>query len=76
METQSEIFRDRSVYNAGLQDDHIPFLERDVPVFYWMPIPYPKVWHKEEDNLDNIHIPTIKDLTLLLRIFIGEMLHL
>lgn len=33
---------------GGVDDDHKPFLQRGVPVFHVIPIPFPDVWHKLE----------------------------
>lgn len=30
---------------AGIEDDHIPFLAKGVPVVHLISVPFPKVWH-------------------------------
>lgn len=33
---------------ARISDDHVPFLERGVPIVHVIPWPFPRVWHKIE----------------------------
>jgi glutaminyl-peptide cyclotransferase len=45
--------------HGGIEDDHLPFLERNVPVLHLISVPFPKVWHTFEvcecsDNEDRI----------------------
>lgn len=70
------IFRKRSMYNAGIEDDHIPFLERGVPVLHLIPAPFPSVWHKNTDNASALHYPTIENFTKILQAFVADYLHL
>jgi len=35
-----------STYQSHIEDDHIPFLKRGVPVLHIIPAPFPTVWHK------------------------------
>uniref|UniRef100_A0A8V5GT54 glutaminyl-peptide cyclotransferase n=1 Tax=Melopsittacus undulatus TaxID=13146 RepID=A0A8V5GT54_MELUD len=59
-----------------VEDDHIPFLQRGVPVLHLIPLPFPPAWHTPEDTERNLHPPTLTDLTRILLIFIAEFLHL
>lgn len=68
-------FQKRSV-NAGIEDDHIPFLRRNVPILHMIPVPFPDVWHKLEDNSDAIDATTVENINKILRIFIAEYLHI
>eukprot|EP00668_Euglena_longa_P015937 GGOE01020117.1.p1 GENE.GGOE01020117.1~~GGOE01020117.1.p1 ORF type:complete len:419 (-),score=36.36 GGOE01020117.1:174-1430(-) len=54
---------------ALIEDDHLPFLRRGVPVVHLIPIPFPHVWHTARDNLDALSFSTIYDLTLVLTEF-------
>lgn len=35
---------------TGIDDDHRPFKELGVPIVHVIPVPFPKVWHKQTDN--------------------------
>ncbi|XP_061232675.1 glutaminyl-peptide cyclotransferase-like protein [Neopsephotus bourkii] len=59
-----------------VEDDHIPFLQRGVPVLHLIPLPFPPAWHTPEDTERNLHPPTLMDLTRILLVFITEFLHL
>lgn len=61
---------------ANIQDDHIPFLDRNVPVLHLIPYPFPKVWHKPSDNRDNIDMSTVENLNKILRTFVASYLHI
>uniref|UniRef100_A0A2M4BT42 Glutaminyl-peptide cyclotransferase n=1 Tax=Anopheles marajoara TaxID=58244 RepID=A0A2M4BT42_9DIPT len=68
-------FRPHS-FSAGIEDDHIPFLRRGVPILHIIPTPFPDVWHKLEDNADIIDLPTVRNLIRVFRVFVAEYLHL
>ncbi|RWS30866.1 glutaminyl-peptide cyclotransferase-like protein, partial [Leptotrombidium deliense] len=70
-----EYFKDRQVI-GGIQDDHIPFLKRDVPVLHLIPSPFPAVWHTDDDDRYHLHDPTINNLVKIFQLFIIEYLHL
>lgn len=56
-----------------VRDDHIPFLLRNVPVLHLIPHPFPKVWHRPADNKDNLDIPSIKRVILILQVYLLEV---
>lgn len=60
----------------GIEDDHIPFLRRDVPVLHLISYPFPQEWHKASDNEKALDYQTINNLGKILRIFVAEYLHL
>ncbi|XP_063880447.1 uncharacterized protein LOC135111230 isoform X1 [Scylla paramamosain] len=70
------IFQNRDLFHAGIQDDHIPFLKRGVPVLHLIPMPFPKVWHKNTDREEALHYGTIESLNKLMRTFVADYLHL
>lgn len=70
------IFQRRELFNAGIEDDHIPFLRRGVPVLHLIPVPFPRVWHKNSDNADALHYGTIETLNKIMRTFVADYLHL
>jgi len=71
----NRIFKDRFI-NAGIEDDHIPFKRRDVPILHLITAPFPKVWHKISDNRESLDFDRISQLNKILRVFVAEYLHL
>ncbi|XP_043508941.1 glutaminyl-peptide cyclotransferase isoform X1 [Frieseomelitta varia] len=61
---------------AYIEDDHIPFLRRDIPILHLIPYPFPKVWHKPSDNRNNIDLKTTENINKILRIFVASYLHI
>lgn len=59
-----------------MQDDHIPFIARGVHVLHLIPGRFPSVWHKMDDNGDNLDIPTVEDWALLTSAFAAEYMEL
>ncbi|KPI45814.1 Glutaminyl-peptide cyclotransferase [Cyphellophora attinorum] len=59
-----------------MQDDHIPFIARGVHVLHLIPGQFPRVWHKMDDNGDNLDIPTVEDWALLTAAFAAEYMEL
>ncbi|XP_052860135.1 glutaminyl-peptide cyclotransferase-like [Anopheles cruzii] len=67
------MFLDQTLYNR-IEDDHLPFLKRNIPVLHLIPVPFPKHWHKPEDNEANLSRTTIKNVNAVLRVFMMEFL--
>lgn len=63
-------------YGNIIQDDHIPFLRKGVPVLHLIPSPFPEVWHTMDDNEENLHASTIDNLNKIIQVFVLEYLHL
>ncbi|KAJ2077986.1 hypothetical protein H4R24_004780 [Coemansia sp. RSA 988] len=61
---------------AGVDDDHRPFVERDIPVLHLISVPFPKVWHKLNDNADALDPTVIADMSLIVRSFVASYLRL
>ncbi|XP_078261206.1 glutaminyl-peptide cyclotransferase [Rhinoraja longicauda] len=59
-----------------IDDDHIPFLQRGVPILHIIPTPFPQVWHSMEDNEINLDPTTIENLNKILQLFVLEYLRL
>jgi glutaminyl-peptide cyclotransferase len=70
------MFSNQRAFQANIEDDHIPFSERGVPVVHLIPVPFPKVWHQEEDTMQNVDQQVVHAFSLILRIFFTEMLRL
>lgn len=73
--TPNTYFQLRSI-NSYIEDDHIPFLERGVPIIHLIPSPFPSVWHKISDDRKAIDMFTVENLNKILRVFVIEYLHL
>jgi len=53
-----------------IDDDHKPFLHRNIPILHIIPYPFPDVWHKVSDDASALDEDTIKDLALIFKLFI------
>ncbi|VDN81727.1 unnamed protein product [Brugia pahangi] len=65
------IFQSRTIYST-IEDDHVPFLNLNVPILHLIPLPFPDVWHKASDNADVLHYETIDNLNSILRVFVAR----
>ncbi|XP_066228499.1 glutaminyl-peptide cyclotransferase isoform X2 [Saccopteryx leptura] len=63
-------------YGGVIQDDHIPFLRRGVPILHLIASPFPEVWHTMDDNEENLDEATIDNLNKIIQVFVLEYLHL
>jgi len=63
-------------YRGLMQDDHIPFLRRDVPVLHIIPPSFPRCWHKDCDDASSLHHPSIARQNVLWRALVADYLHL
>ncbi|KAL0609746.1 Glutaminyl-peptide cyclotransferase-like protein [Plecturocebus cupreus] len=61
---------------GSVEDDHIPFLRRGVPVLHLISTPFPAVWHTPADTEANLHPPTVHNLSRILAVFLAEYLGL
>ena len=59
-----------------MQDDHIPFMARGVEVLHLIPIQFPPVWHRMEDDGEHLDGPTVEDWAMLTTAFAAEWLDL
>lgn len=69
----------RNVFNPSLtpnavEDDHIPFLKRGVPILHLITVPFPRVWHTAADNEGTLDYNTIDHLTTVVRVFVAQYL--
>ncbi|XP_075705076.1 glutaminyl-peptide cyclotransferase-like protein [Rhinoderma darwinii] len=64
------------LYFGAVEDDHVPFLQRGVPVLHVISTPFPAVWHTHDDTEENLHRPTITNLCRIFVTFLGETLAL
>ncbi|KAK6050311.1 peptidase, M28 family [Cooperia oncophora] len=69
----------RNVFNSArsihaVEDDHIPFMKRGVPILHLIPVPFPRVWHTAGDNESVLHYPTIYHMMAVIRVFVAKYL--
>lgn len=55
-----------------VEDDHIPFLHKGVPILHLISVPFPTVWHKLSDNVSALDEDTIVNLLHIFRQFLVE----
>ncbi|KAH8370215.1 hypothetical protein KR093_002664 [Drosophila rubida] len=67
-------FQLQALRSGQVEDDHIPFLRRNVPVLHLIPMPFPSVWHTQHDNESVIDYATTNNLALIIRLFALEYL--
>lgn len=59
---------------AFIEDDHVPFMKRGVPILHLIPSPFPPVWHRIEDDGAHLDMPTVKDWAKIVTAFALEWL--
>ncbi|KAI1118254.1 peptidase family M28 [Nemania sp. NC0429] len=59
---------------GGVEDDHLPFMHRGVPILHLIPMPFPPVWHKMEDDGAHLDMPTVRDWARIVTAFALEWL--
>ncbi|XP_050038430.2 glutaminyl-peptide cyclotransferase-like isoform X3 [Dermacentor andersoni] len=80
METRCSRCRTNYFINSSqlalIEDDHIPFLRKNVPIVHVIPNPFPSVWHTLDDNAENLDHSTINNLNKIFKAFLTEYLRL
>lgn len=71
-----QMYFKKDVYLGPVQDDHIPFLHKGVPILHIIATPFPPFWHTLDDTEENMHRPTVENLTRILAVFLAEYLGL
>ena len=56
--------------------DHLPFMARGVEVLHIIPSPFPKVWHRMEDDGEHLDMPSVEDWAKLTTAFAAAWLDL
>jgi glutaminyl-peptide cyclotransferase len=59
-----------------IEDDHIPFMVRGVPILHVIPNPFPKVWHTMDDDGKHLDIETVDDWAKIVTGFVVEWMEL
>ncbi|KAJ8963660.1 hypothetical protein NQ314_005451 [Rhamnusium bicolor] len=75
----------KRAYRGYIEDDHIPFLEKNVvyllivvtyvPILHLISNPFPGEWHTPADNRDIVNEHTVEDINKILRVFVAEYLN-
>lgn len=60
----------------GIEDDHMPFLQKGVPILHVIPIPFPLCWHQLCDNDQTIDKTTVYELLKVFHAFFKEIMRL
>ncbi|CAJ0591892.1 unnamed protein product [Cylicocyclus nassatus] len=58
----------------SIEDDHVPFMIRGIPILHLISVPFPSVWHTDGDNENILHYPTIYHITSVIRVFVAKYL--
>ncbi|KAK3092703.1 hypothetical protein FSP39_006186 [Pinctada imbricata] len=61
---------------GGIEDDHIPFLHRGVPILHLISSPFPSVWHTMRDDASCIDYDVTDNFNRIFRAFVVSYLHL
>jgi len=72
----NKYFPSSTIVNSFIEDDHIPFLRKGVPILHVIPYPFPQGWHNPGDNGDNLDYPTIYNLSKIFAAFVIKYLNL
>lgn len=64
--TSSNYFINQRVYDQ-IEDDHVPFQQRGVPIIHLITVPFPNVWHSASDTMNNIDWNSVKTIQLILK---------
>ncbi|KAI4591644.1 hypothetical protein KJ359_012714 [Pestalotiopsis sp. 9143b] len=59
-----------------IEDDHIPFMVRGVPILHIIPNPFPVVWHTMDDDGKHLDIETVDDWAKIMTGFTAEWMEL
>nr|XP_003230733.2 PREDICTED: glutaminyl-peptide cyclotransferase-like protein [Anolis carolinensis] len=73
---QEQLYFQPEPFYHLIEDDHVPFLQKGVPILHLIATPFPEVWHTMEDTEAHLHPPTVQNLCTILAAFLAEYLHL
>ncbi|XP_017080307.1 glutaminyl-peptide cyclotransferase [Drosophila eugracilis] len=65
----------KSEFGQDSDDDHLPFIRRNVSVVHLIAEKYPAVWHQAEDVERNVDYNVTEQFGLVLRMFLMEYLN-
>ncbi|CAG5134260.1 unnamed protein product [Candidula unifasciata] len=61
---------------GGIEDDHVPFLQRGVDIVHLISSPYPSVWHDPTDDWAHLDFDLIDDFCRIFRVFIATLMQI
>jgi glutaminyl-peptide cyclotransferase len=64
-----------SATSAGrifIEDDHVPFHKRKVPIVHLIPVRFPSVWHTQQDSIQIVDWSQVENLATLMRCWVAE----
>lgn len=64
------------IFGNFIQDDHVPFMARGVEVLHIIPNPFPRVWHRMEDDGEHLDSDTTDDWAVIITAFVAEWMDL
>lgn len=62
----------KSFKRSGVADDHVPFLERSVPILHLIPQSFPSTWHTNNDDEQNVDQNAVLNFNRIMRVFLVE----
>ena len=62
----------KNLKGQAVEDDHTPFLPFGVPILHLIPLPFPDVWHTQQDTIETLDEETCKKLTKIIFEYIKE----
>jgi glutaminyl-peptide cyclotransferase len=65
-------FRNRQMPFDFVEDDHVPFKKRGVPILLLLAHPFPKVWHRVEDNYSAIDFSKTRRILHVMEEFVAN----
>ena len=65
-------FKSRQMPFDFVEDDHVPFKQRNVPILLLLAHPFPRVWHTIDDNFDAIDFPRTRRILYSLEQFVSN----
>lgn len=69
--------KDKTKFGRGfVQDDHVPFMARGVPILHIIPYPFPAVWHTMDDDAEHLDLATVRDWARIMTAFAAEWMDL
>ncbi|KAI5866355.1 glutaminyl-peptide cyclotransferase [Durotheca rogersii] len=57
-----------------IEDDHLPFMARGIPILHIIPARFPPVWHTIDDDGAHLDMPTVRDWSKIVTAFALEWL--
>lgn len=68
--SRKRMFREGKPPVLAVDDDHLPFLRRGVPVVHLISVPFPDEWHTPRDTLEIVDWEVVSRLEAVLRIYL------